>query len=115
VEFVHQCSFCAFTRPAASAVMLPPSCPDCGCALDALERIEFERRARAAEPIPEPIVLKKPVARALAVLFAAVLLLASGRYGFVKGGPFGALIALGAAGFLLLPLVPERVARGGRS
>jgi hypothetical protein len=112
VEFVHQCSFCGFERPGAGAVMLPPSCPDCGCLLDALERGEFERRARAGEPIPEPIVLKKPLARALAVLFAAILLLASGRYGFVNGGLFGALIAIGAAGFLLLPFVPERLAAG---
>ena len=94
--------------------MLPPSCPDCGCPLDALERSELERRARAEEPIPEPIVLRKPVARTLAVLFAAVLLVASARYGFVKGGPFGALIATGAAGFLLLPFVPERLAPRGR-
>ena len=114
MEFVHQCSFCAFSRPAASAVMLPPRCPDCGCPLDALARAEVERRAHAEEPLPEPGVLGTQVARALAAVSAVVLLVASARYGFVQGGFFGALIAAGAGGFLLLPFVPEKLAPGSR-
>jgi hypothetical protein len=44
------------------------------------------------------------------VAFALLFLVAAARVGYVWMGLEGAVIAVGSAGFLLLPFVPERVA-----
>jgi hypothetical protein len=60
-----------------------------------------------------PVFALPPLARFVlirgAVLLAALTLYAAARLGYDAGGPSGALIALGAAGFVLLPCMPERI------
>jgi hypothetical protein len=111
MEFQHSCSFCGWTRPSATPVMLSPACEECGCALDAT--VAPHAAARTA---PRPFVLP---ARALAtlrtvgILCCALTLYAFAELGYRAAGPSGAMIAFGVAGFLLLPFVPQRV-RGRR-
>jgi diguanylate cyclase (GGDEF)-like protein/putative nucleotidyltransferase with HDIG domain len=47
VGFVHYCVFCGHSAEAASATMLTPSCPGCGCALRACESADFPRISAA--------------------------------------------------------------------
>jgi hypothetical protein len=106
MDFQHSCLFCGWSRPSTTAVMLVPSCERCGCALDA-------SAAPAATPAMAAPATLPPFAR-LAVRIAAPLLCvltlyAAGKLGYDAAGASGALIAFGAAGYLLLPFVPERI------
>jgi hypothetical protein len=86
--------------------MLEPSCERCGCALDA-------RAVQAAAPAIAPAWSPPPLAalamRRAAVLLGALTLYAAGKLGYDAAGASGALIAFGAAGYLALPFVPERI------
>lgn len=106
MEFTHSCSFCGWSRASATRVMLAPSCEQCGCALDAVPAV-------ASVTSAAPVFALPPLARFVlirgAILLAALTLYAAARLGYDAGGPSGALIALGAAGFVLLPCMPERI------
>ena len=105
MEFRHSCAFCGWSRASTTAVMLAPSCDQCGCALDA-------RPAPRTRPVAAPWSLPPLAALALkraGVLVAALGLYAAAKLGYDAAGPSGALIAFGVGGFLLLPFVPERI------
>lgn len=106
MEFTHSCSFCGWSRPGATSVMLEPQCPECGCALDA------RRAAAPARPVAAPFSLP-PLTMLLltrgALLLVVLALYAAAKLGYDNAGVSGALVAVGAAGFLLLPCVPGRI------
>jgi hypothetical protein len=108
MEFRHGCSFCGWSRSSDTPVMLSPNCERCGCSLDA-----FEVRGDAvpAAPVRRPIVPARAgtALHALGLLFGALTLFAAAKLGYRLAGPSGGLISFGAAGFLMLPFVPERV------
>jgi hypothetical protein len=108
MDYVHACSFCGWRRQSATAVMLSPSCERCGCSLDAVPAAEA-RRPAGDQVTATPFGMKSVALRVLTALFAVVLLLAAARVGFAEAGLNGGLMAVGAAGFLLLPFVPERI------
>jgi hypothetical protein len=105
VDFVHACAFCGWSRSSDSAVVLPAGCPECGCAVDS-------RDAHAATPAAAPTSSRSSDARVLRVtiwVFGAALLYTAARAGHSVAGLSGAITAVGIAGFLLLPFVPERL------
>ena len=106
MEYKHRCGFCGWSRPSATSVMLAPSCEQCGCALDAVP-------AGTASPSSTGAFSLSPLGgRVLisgAALFAALTLYAAAKLGYNAAGASGAIIALGLAGFLLLPCLPERI------
>jgi hypothetical protein len=110
VDYVHTCPFCGWAREAETAVVLPAGCPDCGCPVDSEPRSEAERRALdALATAPPPALAIGPGLRALAWLLAICFACAAARVGYVALGVSGAVTAVGVAGFLLLPFVPERL------
>jgi hypothetical protein len=102
---MHGCSFCGWTRISATPVMLTPSCPRCGCALDA--RAAGEGASSSPAWAPPARVIR--VLRAVGLLLGALALYAAASLGFHSGGPAGAMVAFGVGGFLVLPFVPERL------
>jgi hypothetical protein len=103
VDFVHACSFCGWTRAAETAVVLPAGCPDCGCAVDSHE-------GAVAQSLPATLAAAN--SRALRLMqwaFALALVYTAARAGNAFSGLSGATTAVGIAGFLLLPFVPERL------
>ena len=106
MEFRHRCSFCGWTRRAATSVMLAPSCERCGCVLDSVPAAPAASAERRAAPLPPfaTFVLVR-----VAIVLALLTLYAAGRLGYDAGGAPGAVIGVGLAGFLLLPCVPKRV------
>jgi hypothetical protein len=106
VDYVHSCAFCGWNRVAATAVVLPAGCPECGCAVDSHDTADAARRTRDAAPARLP---KSPAARVTMWLFALALVLTAAHAGNSFSGLSGAVTAVGVAGFLLLPLVPERL------
>jgi hypothetical protein len=108
MAYVHACSFCGWRRESATVVMLSPHCEQCGCTLDAVAPGDVRRPAGedAAPALPS---LKTPLVRLLTLVFAVVLLVAAARLGFARAGLNGGLVAVGVAGFLLLPFAPERI------
>jgi hypothetical protein len=105
VAFVHACAFCGWSRAAATAVVLPAGCPDCGCAVDSREDDGAPRAAEAPAPgLPS----SRPLRAALWV-FGLALLYTAARAGNSFAGLSGAITAVGIAGFLLVPFVPERL------
>jgi hypothetical protein len=106
--YVHACSFCGWTRDSATPVMLDPACPMCGCKLDAVAPADVRRPAgeHADAALPS---LRTPALRIVTAVFALLLLCTAARLGFVQAGTSGGLVALGVAGFLLLPFVPDRI------
>jgi predicted nucleic acid-binding Zn-ribbon protein len=109
VDYVHACSFCGWSRDAATPVVLPAGCPDCGCAVDSLSRAERDCQALAAASDELAPFEPSRALRAAVWLFALCFACAAARVGYVAGGVAGALTAIGLSGFLLLPFVPERV------
>jgi hypothetical protein len=110
MEFVHACAFCGWQREADTPVVLPAGCPGCGCAVDSLPRAEAERRAIAlagAAPL-RPLELPRAV-RLAVVAFALLFVVMAARVGYGVLDVEGAITGVGMAGFLLLPLVPERL------
>src|SRR3954454_16228387 len=107
-EFSHGCSFCGWATRSSTPVMLEPSCSRCGCALDA--RV-IAGAVLAAPALSCPAGAVRAL-RGLALAAGALSLYAAANVGFQSGGVAGGMIALGVAGFLALPFVPERV--GGR-
>src|SRR4051794_8573599 len=107
MDYVHACSFCGWSRGAATPVMLPAGCPDCGCPADSEPRAEHDRR-RLAVAAPTGLELPRAV-RVAALVFALVFAYALARVGYATFGVAGAITAVGVSGFLLLPLVPERL------
>src|SRR2546423_13693232 len=105
MEFRHSCSFCGWGRVSATSVMLDPSCAHCGCALESFPAAASAPDARSAFSLPPLATL---VLTRGAILLAALTLYAAARLGYNVAGASGALIALGAAGFLLLPCLPQR-------
>jgi hypothetical protein len=106
MEFKHSCAFCGWSRPSATPVMLAPSCEHCGCALDALP---VDSSALSPTPAFSVSPLAARMLTATAMVLAALTLYAAARLGYDAAGASGALIAVGVAGFLLLPCVPERI------
>jgi hypothetical protein len=111
MEFQHCCSFCGWRRASPTPVMLSPSCERCGCALDASAAPRDAASAPRGMSIAPGLLT---ALRVLGVLCCALTLYAAARLGFRYWGPSGAMIAFGAAAFLLLPFVPERVGAAGR-
>jgi hypothetical protein len=105
MEFVHDCPFCGWSRAAATPVVLPPGCPECGCAVDSREAAGASRAAAAA---PRALPTSRPL-RAALWLFGVALLYTAAHAGSSFAGLSGAITAVGIAGFVLLPLVPERL------
>jgi hypothetical protein len=105
VDFVHACAFCGWSRNAATAVVLPAGCPDCGCAVDSREA---GARAEAIALAP-PALPRSRAMRVALWAFALALLFTAARAGSAFSGVSGAITAVGIAGFLLLPFVPERL------
>ena len=105
MDFVHACAFCGWSRPSATPVVLPAGCPECGCAVDSRDAsLEPHLTATGASRALDARVL-----RALAWVFAVALLYTAARAGASVAGLSGAITAIGIAGFLLLPFVPERL------
>ena len=92
--------------------MLTPSCTHCGCALDATPTPPDVTPLRPPVAVPRAVRL---ALRALGVVCCALVLVTGARLGYRLAGASGALIAFGAAGFLLLPFIPERLGAPGRS
>jgi hypothetical protein len=110
MEFVHACAFCGWSRESATPVLLPAGCPDCGCPVDSLPRREADRRAlAAADAAPPPRLRVHRGVRLVLVAFALLFVVTAARVGYGVLDSEGAIIAVGMAGFLLLPFVPERV------
>jgi hypothetical protein len=110
MEFVHACAFCGWSRGSETPVLLPAGCPDCGCPADSLTRADAEQRAFAAElAAPPPALAPSRAVTAAIWAFALVFVVAAARVGYGLAEANGAIVAIGAAGFLLLPFVPERV------
>jgi uncharacterized protein (DUF983 family) len=105
MEFRHSCPFCGWSRASTTAVMLAPSCTQCGCALDARPA----PTARAIAPVWALPPLAALVLKRAGILVALLGLYAAAKLGYDAAGASGALIAFGAGGFLLVPFVPERV------
>lgn len=102
---MHACPFCGWSRIAASAVVLPAGCPRCGCAVDSGE-------GPLSPPDGEPTPIALPSSRMARVVLGAIVIAffyAAAYTGNELLGAPGAAVALGLAGFLLLPLVPERL------
>jgi hypothetical protein len=107
MEFRHRCSFCGWTRPAPSSVMLAPNCESCGCVLDSARAAPApgqERRAPSLPPLATFVLVRAAIVLALLTLYAAA------RLGYDAGGAPGAITGVGLAGFLLLPCVPKTIA-----
>jgi hypothetical protein len=105
VDFVHACLFCGWKRASATAVVLPAGCPDCGCAVDSRERTD----AWVVADTPASALPNSRAARVLLWLFALALLYTAAHAGYAFSGLSGATTAVGIAGFVLLPFVPERL------
>jgi ribosomal protein L37AE/L43A len=106
MEFRHSCSFCGWSRASATSVMLAPRCDECGCVLDAVPAVATVSPTTPAFSLPP---LAAFVLIRGAIVLAALALYAAAKLGYDAAGASGALIALGAAGFLLLPCVPDRI------
>jgi hypothetical protein len=102
----HSCSFCGWSRPSASPVMLAPACAACGCVLDAVAVSPGSGSEHVAWSVPASWSL---ALRVLGVLVGLLGLYAAARLGWRSAGPSGALVAFGVGAFLLLPFVPERL------
>jgi hypothetical protein len=105
MEFRHSCAFCGWSQASATAVMLAPSCTQCGCALDA----KAAPSARAVAPAWSLPPLAALMLRRAGILVAVLGLYAAAKLGYDAAGASGALIAFGVGGFLLVPFVPERI------
>ena len=105
VEYVHACAFCGWGREDTTAIVLPPGCPACGCAVDSMTRAEFD----AAVPAPPARRATPRSVRALGVLLAVAFLCAAARGGYQLGGVNGAITAVGFAGYALLPFMPRSI------
>ena len=106
VDFMHTCAFCTWRRASHTAIVLPAGCPQCGGAVDSAPHEE--------RPGPDALAAVETLsgsraARLLVLAFAAALVCACARLGHNLGGLSGATTAVGAAGYLLLPFVPERL------
>src|SRR5947208_3643680 len=106
MEFRHACSFCGWTRPATTSVMLAPSCELCGCVLDSVAAAPAMSRESHAPTLPP---LATFVLVRLAIVLALLTLYAGARIGYNAGGAPGAITGFGLAGFLLLPCMPKRI------
>jgi hypothetical protein len=106
MEFRHSCAFCGWARASATSVMLEPSCTNCGCALES-SPVAAASPAHARSAFSLPPIATLVLTRG-AIVLAALTLCAAARLGYNVAGASGALIALGAAGFLLLPCLPQR-------
>src|SRR3954470_7021375 len=104
--FQHNCSFCGWSRPSTTAVMLAPSCARCGCSLDATAVPAVTHAAPGWSLSATGVVALKRAG----VLLALLALYAAAKLGHDAAGAAGALVAFGAGGFLLVPFVPERLA-----
>lgn len=107
MDYVHACSFCGWSRAAATPVLLPAGCPECGCPADSEPRAAHERRELAGTVSPGFVVPRS--LRVAGCVFALLFAYAFARLGYATFGVAGAITAIGVSGFLLLPLVPERV------
>lgn len=108
MDYVHACSFCGWSRAAATPVLLPAGCPDCGCPADSETRAVHEGRVLAGAAAPPGFELPRALRVAVGV-FALLFAYAFARVGYGTFGVAGAITAVGVSGFLLLPFVPERV------
>lgn len=100
---MHECAFCGWSRASATAVVLPAGCPECGCAVDSRDA------AAVAATLAPPALPKSRALRLLGWAFAVALLYTAAHAGSAFSGLSGAVTAVGIAGFLLLPFVPERL------
>ena len=106
---MHACAFCDWRRDSHTPIVLPAGCPDCGSAVDS-EPAPGEPTGPDALAAVETLSDSR-VARMLVLAFAAALICAAARLGNDLAGLSGATTAVGAAGYLLLPFVPERLGR----
>lgn len=88
VTWVHECSFCGWSRPASGPTMLAPSCDRCGCVLEAWR--EGERHDLDVADVRVPGRRARLVG--MLVLLAPVALAA--RVGFDHGGAGVAVLAV---------------------
>jgi diguanylate cyclase (GGDEF)-like protein len=75
VEYVHLCVYCGAHREAPSLTMLAPRCSDCGCALRAATREEFERLAPTLSDDPFVPTHRRDTTAVFGVLVALPFLL----------------------------------------
>jgi hypothetical protein len=110
MDFVHTCTFCGWSRSSETPVLLPAGCPSCGCPVDSLPRAEAQQRAEAAADAALAPAFSVPRSARLPLVAVALLFVVmAARVGYGVLGTNGAIIAVGMAGFLLLPFAPERV------
>jgi hypothetical protein len=86
--------------------MLAPACERCGCVLDSAAVTPELPAAARMVPLPRAVTA---AARPAGVLLGGLVMYASAKVGYVRGGVTGGMMALAAGGYLLLPFVPERV------
>jgi len=100
VKLIHRCGFCGWSRDAGSEVMIAPHCGACGCMLESTPEDAIRTAgARPAFAVTRASRLAKP----LALLVVATLLVAAGRAGYTTGGITSAVVATALMAFLLLP------------
>jgi diguanylate cyclase (GGDEF)-like protein/putative nucleotidyltransferase with HDIG domain len=75
VEYVHYCVYCGWSREASSLTMLSPRCADCGCALRAADRADFERLAPSLREVAAPIHRRSDTTAVFACLVSLPFLL----------------------------------------
>src|SRR3954471_13946558 len=108
MDYVHECGFCGWSRPAASPVLCVPACARCGCLLDARPRdtlaagLVAAMTAGAGASLPGSLTTDRgPALVALLLVFAVALLAAAAHAGMARAGVPGALTAVGCAALAL--------------
>jgi hypothetical protein len=103
MDYVHECAFCGWHRPATSPTILAPACPACGCMLSSARRPADDETPAVTSP--PALRAHSPLARFGARLAAAVFMVGSAKAGYDAGGVWMALGGLSAMGLLTVPLL----------
>lgn len=106
MTFEHACSFCGLRETSATPVMLSHHCDGCGCVLESRAMVVHAPASELGVELPRAV---RAAVVPLGLLLGLLMLFAAGRLGYEAAGAAGCMVAAGAAGYLLLPFVPERL------
>jgi hypothetical protein len=104
MEYLHECTFCGWSRQAASPTILSPQCPACGCTLRS-ERAAIGTKLPAGPADAVTPWVSPPLARSLGRVAGILFVLAAAKAGYEAGGLWPALGGLSLVGLLTVPLL----------